>query len=138
MSIHPSRRASSESGVGFMCGFCAIIGDISDGPREPIQAMTAALRHRGPDAQSYCRLSGASLGHARLSIIDLEGGDQPMADESQRHWIVFNGELYNYRELRDELMRLGYRFWTSSDTEVILNAYRKWGRGCLDRFRGMY
>lgn len=121
-----------------MCGISAIAGGRSPGPIRTIKAMVAALRHRGPDAQSYRRLSGCDLGHARLSIIDLDSGDQPMPDESQRYWIVYNGELYNYRELRAELLRLGCRFRTQSDTEVILAAYAKWGARCLDRFRGMY
>lgn len=100
--------------------------------------MVAALRHRGPDAQTHRRVAGADLGHARLSIIDLAGGDQPMADETQRRWIVFNGELYNYRELRADLTRSGVRFHTQSDTEVVLAAYIAWGARCLDRFRGMF
>ena len=120
-----------------MCGICAIFGGTGRSAGA-IQAMVAALRHRGPDAQSYRQVSGADLGHARLSIIDLSGGDQPMADETQRYWIVFNGEIYNYRELRDELIARGHRFHTRSDTEVILAAYMAWGARCLDRFRGMY
>lgn len=122
-----------------MCGISAILGGHADARANgAIAAMTAALRHRGPDAQSHRWLPGGALGHARLSIIDLDGGRQPMNDASQRYWIVFNGELYNYRELRDVLSREGTSFRTSSDTEVILAAYLAWGARCLDRFRGMY
>lgn len=122
-----------------MCGICAIFGGPPEAHAEQvIQAMVAALRHRGPDTQSHRRAAGAVLGHARLSIIDLSGGDQPMADEAQHRWIVFNGEIYNYRELREELIRLGHRFRTQSDTEVILAAHGAWGAACLDRFRGMF
>lgn len=120
-----------------MCGICAIINPES-AEGVDINAMVEALRHRGPDAQTHRRVAGADLGHARLSIIDLAGGDQPMSDETQRRWIVFNGELYNYRELRADLMRSGMRFRTQSDTEVVLAAYAAWGARCLDRFRGMF
>ncbi len=100
--------------------------------------MVMALKHRGPDAQAWRCLDGCHLGHARLSIIDLETGAQPMSDVTGRYWITFNGEIYNYAELRAELIRAGRAFRTHSDTEVILAAYAHWGRRCLDRFRGMY
>ena len=120
-----------------MCGIALICGNrgVTD---NTIVRMVHAIRHRGPDAQTYQRLDGCHLGHARLSIIDLENGAQPMPDMHGRRWIVFNGEIYNYRELRAELDRLGYRFATHSDTEVILAAYDQWGSACLDRLRGMY
>jgi asparagine synthase (glutamine-hydrolysing) len=121
-----------------MCGIGAIFGARPDAPAEAIKRMTGALQHRGPDAQTWERLEGADLGHARLSIIDLVGGSQPMSDESGRYWILSNGELYNYRELRARLVEDGHRFRTQSDTEVILAAYRQWGPRCLDRFRGMF
>ena len=98
--------------------------------------MVGVLAHRGPDAQRTCTVPHAALGHTRLSVIDLDTGDQPMADASERYWIVYNGELYNYRELRAELD--GYAFRTSSDTEVLLAAWLRWGPSCLDRFRGMF
>ncbi len=99
--------------------------------------MTAALAHRGPDAHATQRLAQCHLGHARLSIIDLAGGAQPMP-YGERYWIVFNGEIYNYRELRQELMDAGRSFTSHSDTEVILVAYAHWGPSCVDRFRGMF
>jgi asparagine synthase (glutamine-hydrolysing) len=121
-----------------MCGISAIVGGQQERTTGVIESMVMALRHRGPDKQSYRRLKGCDLGHARLSIIDIDGGTQPMSDGSGRYWIVFNGEIYNYRELREELARFGCRFHTQSDTEVILAAYARWGVGCLDRFRGMF
>lgn len=121
-----------------MCGIAAICGAALAPAPDVIQRMVQAIRHRGPDAQTHKVLEGCHLGHARLSIIDLDNGAQPMVDANGRRWIVFNGELYNYRELRAELARAGYPFKTHSDTEVIVAAYAQWGDACLDRFRGMY
>lgn len=120
-----------------MCGIAVICG-LAATDDEAIVRMVQAIRHRGPDAQTYRQLDGCHLGHARLSIIDLDNGAQPMVDMRRRRWIVFNGEIYNYRELRQELDRFGYRFATHSDTEVILAAYDRWGENRLDRLRGMY
>src|SRR4029453_4168134 len=92
-----------------------------------LRAMAGALHHRGPDEFGLYRDARAGLAHARLSIIDLGTGQQPMADAGERTWIVFNGEVFNYLELREELEARGYRFRTRSDTEVILNAWRAWG-----------
>lgn len=100
--------------------------------------MTAALAHRGPDGQGIECLGPVGLGHRRLAIIDLEGGRQPLGNEDGRVWITYNGELYNYRELRAQLEGLGHRFRTQSDTEVILHAYEQWGDRCVERFRGMF
>ena len=121
-----------------MCGICGII-DLQE-RIEPsvIQSMTASLRHRGPDGQVTKQLSGAWLGHARLSIIDLVTGDQPMADSTGHCWIVFNGEIYNYRELRAQLQNDGCVFRTQSDTEVILQGYLRWGEGFVPRLNGQF
>ncbi len=106
--------------------------------------MVEQLHHRGPDAQGVVvrhSLKGSRilLAHARLSIIDLsEAGTQPMASDDKTLWIVFNGEIYNFRELRNELRSYGFNFRTNSDTEVILAAYRQWGLACFDRFVGMW
>ncbi|MBN1126565.1 MAG: asparagine synthase (glutamine-hydrolyzing) [Sedimentisphaerales bacterium] len=121
-----------------MCGICALFHADPIEAEEPIKKMVAVLRHRGPDAKGIKIFSKGGLGHTRLSVIDLESGDQPMGDQTRRYWIIFNGEIYNYREIRDELISLGYAFGTQSDTEVILLAYVQWGRFCLDRFRGMF
>lgn len=103
-----------------------------------MQRMLAALAHRGPDGNGALRLNGGVFGHTRLSIIDLSGGGQPMRDVTGRYAITFNGEIYNYAELRADLVKCGRRFATHSDTEVILNAFAEWGEDCLDRFRGMF
>ena len=107
--------------------------------------MTDVLSHRGPDdSGSYFSttnlemVGGAALGFRRLSIIDLSGGHQPMSNEDGTVWIVFNGEVYNYRELKPELEALGHRFRTASDTECIVHAYEQWGRDCVQHFRGMF
>lgn len=121
-----------------MCGIAAICAVGLNASPSAIAQMVAALKHRGPDAQAWECLPGCHLGHARLSIIDLESGAQPMADARVRYWITFNGEIYNYAELRAQLITAGYTFNTHSDTEVILAAYAHWGRACLDRFRGMF
>lgn len=103
-----------------------------------VRRMTAALGHRGPDAARVVDGREVIFGHARLSIIDLQTGDQPMSADGNRLWIVFNGEIYNYVELRNELRSLGHAFRTESDTETILRAYREWGEDCVLRFNGQW
>ncbi len=100
--------------------------------------MVSALRHRGPDSSGILDDHRAILGHTRLSIIDFSTGDQPMGTPDQRFWIVFNGEIFNYLELKRELSELGHAFVTRSDTEVILAAFRQWGTGCLERLNGQW
>ncbi|MBI4355037.1 MAG: asparagine synthase (glutamine-hydrolyzing) [Candidatus Omnitrophica bacterium] len=105
-----------------------------------LQRMAAQLRHRGPDDEGTARPApGVGLGHTRLSIIDLSAaGHQPMANAAKTAWIVYNGEIYNYRTLRDELQRAGAVFVSQSDTEVILHAYERWGLDCLEHLDGMF
>jgi asparagine synthase (glutamine-hydrolysing) len=120
---------------------CGIAGTIGIADRQIIEAMTAALRHRGPDDGGTALWPEAplALGHRRLAIIDLSAaGHQPMTWASGRYAITYNGEVYNYRELRQELERRGCVFHTQTDTEVVLAAYATWGEGCLERFRGMF
>ena len=121
---------------------CGIAGIVSFGHHRPdrgrLERMGDALRHRGPDDSGIVIVGRAGLAHRRLSIIDLAHGQQPMSDESSGSWIVFNGEIYNFKELRAELEAAGCRFVTRSDTEVLLHAYRTWGRGCVTRLRGMF
>jgi asparagine synthase (glutamine-hydrolysing) len=105
---------------------------------EDLTAMVGALRHRGPDEFGLYRDRRVGLGHARLSIIDLATGQQPLANESGSTWVVFNGEIYNYVELRTELAALGHRFRTQSDTEVIVHAYERWAEGAFARFNGQF
>ena len=104
-----------------------------------IKKMSIAVRHRGPDADGIQILPGIGLGHRRLSVIDLhDRANQPMSDESKRLWIVFNGEIYNYRELRKSLSSLGYKFRTTSDTEVILYGWQEYGVGIFSKLVGMF
>ncbi len=103
-----------------------------------LEAMIATLGHRGPDAREIYASQGAGLAHARLSIIDLEGGRQPMSIAEGRLWIAFNGEIFNYLELRDELVKKGHQFATRSDTEVILHLYQEEGERCVERLNGQW
>jgi asparagine synthase (glutamine-hydrolysing) len=122
-----------------MCGISAIAGVTRPGAIESaIKAMVQAIEHRGPDATSSRAAAGCALGHARLSIIDLSTGNQPMSDASGRWSIAVNGEIYNFRDVREELARRGHAFRTHSDTEVVLLGYREWGPALLDRLRGMF
>lgn len=127
---------------------CGIFGWIVRGDRalgyEPLVRLTDVMSHRGPDGfgywLDYTQTGGhqIALGHRRLSIIDMEGGAQPMHSVDERIVVSFNGEIYNYIELRDELLALGHKFRSSSDTEVLIEAYRAWGVECTKRFRGMF
>jgi len=119
-----------------MCGICGIVGP--DGSRELAQRMNDILAHRGPDGQGIYEGEGIYLGHRRLSIIDLITGDQPMANEDRRIWVVFNGEIYNYLDLRKELMNLGHRFATKSDTEVLIHGYEQYGLSFLPKLDGIF
>ena len=123
-----------------MCGiagwFATVPNAADAGPR--LASMLAAIAHRGPDGSAQALFSHAALGHVRLAIIDLDGGAQPMRALDRDLTISFNGEIYNYRALRAELIGRGYRFHTQSDTEVILNLYLAWGIAGLHRLRGMY
>jgi asparagine synthase (glutamine-hydrolysing) len=122
-----------------MCGIAGILRQ--DGrPVDPalLHRMTGVLAHRGPDGDGFHFDGPVGLGHRRLAIIDLAGGIQPMEVEDGALWITYNGELYNFQELRRELSGLGHVFRTCSDTEVVLQAYRAWGPDCLRRFRGMF
>jgi asparagine synthase (glutamine-hydrolysing) len=122
-----------------MCGIAGILhyGNLSDSSL--VKRMCDKISHRGPDDHHYLHLPEIELGHRRLSIIDLtQEARQPMTDAPGTLTIVFNGEIYNYLELKDELLKRGHRFRNNSDTEVILNAYAAWGKDCLKRFNGMF
>jgi asparagine synthase (glutamine-hydrolysing) len=124
-----------------MCGIAGLVyeGGKDQAAASAVRRMIALQRHRGPDGEGFYDTPGASLGHCRLAIIDLtDTGRQPMSDAEGRFWITFNGEIYNYRELAQELLSNGHRFKGSSDTEVLLAAFREWGNKCLDRLRGMF
>jgi asparagine synthase (glutamine-hydrolysing) len=123
-----------------MCGIAGLFYPGSPKPVDPkrVGAMTDALAHRGPDGSGVWTAPGVGLGHRRLSIIDLATGDQPMRSADGKLALSFNGEIYNFREVRGELEGFGHRFRTESDTEVILAAWRQWGPDCLSRFNGMF
>ncbi len=117
---------------------CGIAGMAGDGNEALARAMTDALAHRGPDGAGHYVGQDVVLGHRRLSIIDLATGAQPMSYAEGAFWISYNGEVYNYLELRAELEGLGHAFATHSDTEVVLAAYAQWGESCVDRLQGMF
>lgn len=123
-----------------MCGIC---GQFNFGNSEPvarrdIETMTRTIVHRGPDDEGYYISGPVGLGFRRLSIIDLGGGHQPMSDREESVWVVFNGEIYNFQEVRSELEGYGHVFRTNSDTEVIVHGYIQWGDEVLDRLNGMF
>jgi asparagine synthase (glutamine-hydrolysing) len=129
-----------------MCGIVGIVARGAHVPADVLERATASLAHRGPDDSGTMTIRDASgegvevgLGHRRLAIIDLSPlGHQPMQDPQTGNWIVYNGEVYNFRAVREQLERLGDRFVSQSDTEVILRAYAHWGERCLEKFRGMF
>ena len=120
-----------------MCGIAGYLNFDGEPAREGILcAMAERISHRGPDGCGTLVRGQAGVAHRRLSIIDVEGGGQPMSNEDGTVWVVFNGEIYNHAELRDQLA--GHRFATRCDTEVIVHAYEQWGAECVSRFRGMF
>ncbi len=122
-----------------MCGITGFVSlQPASYPEAVLRSMTDAMAHRGPDAEGFWNDDHAWLGHRRLSIIDLEAGAQPMANEDDTLWISYNGEIYNHADLRPELQDAGHRYKTHCDTETILHAYEQYGRACVDRFRGMF
>jgi len=122
-----------------MCGIAGILRYNENSiDRSEIETMTRILSHRGPDGEGFFIRDKIAIGHRRLSIIDLDTGNQPMANEDETIWITYNGEIYNYVELREELLVRGHRFSTKSDTEIIIHAYEEWDAKCLEKFRGMF
>jgi asparagine synthase (glutamine-hydrolysing) len=123
-----------------MCGICGVYNGSSQEPVSPqvIEHMTQLIAHRGPDDSGAYLDGPLGLGFARLSIIDLSGGHQPMSNETGEIWISFNGEIWNYKELRQELIAKGHQFRTNSDTETIVHAYEEYGVDCVARLHGMF
>src|SRR5881396_3126495 len=122
---------------------CGITGQFNFQRREPVERETIArmarsIAHRGPDDEGYFIEGPVGLGFRRLSIIDLAGGHQPMSDQEESVWVIFNGEIYNFLELRRELEGYGHVFRTRSDTEVIVQGYKQWGDEVLNRLNGMF
>src|SRR3954468_8394975 len=120
-----------------MCGISGIVNFKATNSinRRVLERMTSAQAHRGPDDHGYFVDGNVGMGHRRLSIIDLSGGGQPIYNEDESVAIVFNGEVYNYEELTEELSAQGHRFKTKSDTEAIVHSYEQHGDACVDRFR---
>ena len=121
-----------------MCGIAGFINARVEADGAVLQGMLARIAHRGPDGQGVFVQGRAALGHRRLAIIDLDGGPQPMFNEDGRLAVVFNGEIYNYQALTEELTAAGHTFATKSDTEVLLHGWEEWGRDLLPRLRGMF
>ena len=123
-----------------MCGICGQFNFRHDAPvvRRELETMARTMRHRGPDDEGYYINGPIGFGFRRLSIIDLEGGHQPMSDQECTTWVVFNGEIYNFKELRKELESFGHVFRTRCDTEVIVHGYKQWGDEVLNRLNGMF
>jgi asparagine synthase (glutamine-hydrolysing) len=122
---------------------CGIAGQFNFQRHEPVERetivrMADSIAHRGPDDEGYFISGAVGLGFRRLSIIDLAGGHQPMSDAEEAVWIIFNGEIYNYRELRAELQKKGHQFRTNSDTEVIVHGYKEWGTDVFNHLNGMF
>jgi len=122
---------------------CGIAGQFNFRRREPVERetivrMADSIAHRGPDDEGYFISGPVGLGFRRLSIIDLAGGHQPMSDPEETVWVIFNGEIYNFKELRAELEKCGHRFRTNSDTEVIVHGYKEWGADVLNHLNGMF
>ena len=120
-----------------MCGFVGFTNYINDDGLV-LGSMMDAIVHRGPDAEGKYIDDDIALGFRRLSIIDLEGGNQPMLNEDQSKILVFNGEIYNYKQLREELIENGHTFSTNADSEVVLHGFEQWGEEVVKRLRGMF
>lgn len=122
-----------------MCGICGVLSWEAPPSERIVRQMNEEIAHRGPDGEGVVALGPIVMGHRRLAVIDLSpAGKQPMSDMSGQYWIVFNGEIYNFLVLREELIQKGAEFHSRSDTEVILEAYKQWGVGCVKRFNGMF
>ena len=121
-----------------MCGICGVAGGEPAAGLDLVRRMCDAMAHRGPDDAGSEQLDGVTLGMRRLSIIDLAGGHQPMHNEDSTVWVVENGEVYNHRELREQLIAAGHAFMTHSDTEVLVHGYEQWGEAVVERLNGMF
>jgi len=121
-----------------MCGFCGFTTSLGSEEDNILKNMTNTIAHRGPDSTGYHTSEFLKIGFRRLSFTGLKDGDQPIYNEDKTLGIVFNGEIYNYKILREELINLGHTFETNADTEVILHAYEEYGKECVNKFRGMF
>ena len=121
-----------------MCGIAGIINKHQMDTRQALPIALESINHRGPDGKGTFKYKNVLIGHRRLAIIDPDGGKQPLANENESIWITYNGELYNFQELKNELLAHGHYFKTKTDTEVIVHAYEQWGQECVTHFRGMF
>jgi asparagine synthase (glutamine-hydrolysing) len=120
-----------------MCGFIGYIGKI-DNNKEVLSNMLSNISHRGPDSEDSYSDDSISLGFRRLSIIDLQGGSQPIYNEDRTKVLVFNGEIYNFQVLREDLLKKGHKFYTHTDSEVLIHGYEEYGKDLLMKLRGMF
>lgn len=120
-----------------MCGICGFTGEVID-RNETIHKMTEVITHRGPDSDGFFLDDRISMGFRRLSIIDLEAGSQPIYNEDKSLVLTFNGEIYNYRDLRKELIEAGHKFYTETDSETLIHGFEEWGTDLLNKLRGMF
>ena len=122
-----------------MCGICGFTGEVISRD-DTIERMTKVITHRGPDSSGFYKEpdSKITMGFRRLSIIDLDAGHQPIYNEDRSMVLTFNGEIYNYRDLRKELIELGHTFYTESDSEVLIHGFEQWQEKLLDKLRGMF
>src|SRR4051812_11487757 len=142
-----SRRSARGSRTERNSAMCGIAGGVVN-PKSlmtgaTLERMLQVIEHRGPDGHGARQFAGPAdwrvfLGHRRLAIIDPDGARQPMCDDAAQLALTFNGEIYNFRELRSQLEAMGHRFTRDSDTEVLLRAYQQWGEQCAERLRGMF
>lgn len=121
-----------------MCGIAGYVSNNKKTSKKVLKAMTDRIIHRGPDGEGFYLDDTVALGHRRLAILDLETGDQPIYNEDQNIVIVFNGEIYNYKELTEELKEKGHTFKTTTDTEVLVHGYEEWGHDLVNKLRGMF
>ena len=120
-----------------MCGICGFTGEILD-REQTLKSMTDVIIHRGPNSEGFFSTAEISMGFRRLSIIDLDDGNQPIFNEDKTLVLTFNGEIYNYKELREELTAAGHKFATDTDSEVLIHGFEEWREGLLDKIRGMF
>ena len=123
-----------------MCGFVGFLNETADADynNKTVRAMADRIVHRGPDMDDYYVDDDVSLGFRRLSIIDLEGGSQPIFNEDKSKVLVFNGEIYNFQSLREDLVAKGHKFYTHTDSEVLIHGYEEYGKDLLPKLRGMF